>query len=170
MVLKVHSSMYNQNLFPTRTPKTDATAQPARQMTIELFFPVVIKLSRHTTRTFFSIRNKTFPPQQKNWHNRTTVLYTKYVRNTKNYILPKPKKLTQHHNCMVLQLHSSMYNQNLPISRQNQKLTRQHNWKNWFLQPTQSVGRFLQPTQSECICFSVRPSFCPWVRAKRGIE
>ncbi len=41
------------------------------------------------------------PPQQKNWHNRTTVLYTKYVR-TKNYFLPEPKKLAQHHNCMVL--------------------------------------------------------------------
>ncbi len=31
-----------------------------------------------------------FLPQQKNWHNRTTVLYTKYVR-TKNYI-PLEKK------------------------------------------------------------------------------
>jgi hypothetical protein len=28
-------------------------------------------------------------------------LYTKYVRNTKNYFPPEPKKLTQHHNCMV---------------------------------------------------------------------
>jgi hypothetical protein len=43
-----------------------------------------------------------FPPQQKNWHNHTTVLYTKYVRNIENYIPPEPKKLTQHHNCMVL--------------------------------------------------------------------
>ncbi len=42
-----------------------------------------------------------FPPQQKNWHNRTTVLYTKYVRkyvrNTKNCFPPESKKLTQHH-------------------------------------------------------------------------
>ena len=31
------------------------------------------------------IRTKlAFPPQKKNWHNRTTVLYTKFVRNTKN--------------------------------------------------------------------------------------
>ncbi len=31
----------------------------------------------------------------------TTVLYTKYVRNTKNYFPPEQKKLTQHHhNCM----------------------------------------------------------------------
>ncbi len=41
-------------------------------------------------------------PQQKNWHNRTTVLYTKYVSNTKNKFPPEQKKLTQHHNCMVL--------------------------------------------------------------------
>jgi hypothetical protein len=48
------------------------------------------------------IRTKlTFPPQQKNWHNRTTVLYIKYVRDTKNYFPPEPKKLTQNHNCMV---------------------------------------------------------------------
>ncbi len=40
--------------------------------------------------------------QQKNCHNRTTVLYAKYVRNTKNYFPPEPKKLSQHHNCMVL--------------------------------------------------------------------
>jgi hypothetical protein len=40
-------------------------------------------------------------------------LYTKYVRNTKNYFPPEPKKLTQHHNCTVLQVHGSMYNQNL---------------------------------------------------------
>ncbi len=26
-----------------------------------------------------------------NWHNRTTVLYTKYVHNTKNYFPPEPK-------------------------------------------------------------------------------
>jgi hypothetical protein len=44
----------------------------------------------------------TFLPQQKKWHIRTTVLYTKYVRNTKNYFPPEPKKLTQHHNCMEL--------------------------------------------------------------------
>ena len=54
-----------------------------------------------------------FPTTTKKWHNRTTVLYIKYERNTKNYFPPEPKKLTQHHNCMVLQVHSSMYNQNL---------------------------------------------------------
>ncbi len=32
-----------------------------------------------------------FPPQQKNWHNRTTVLHIKYIRNTKNYFPPEPK-------------------------------------------------------------------------------
>jgi hypothetical protein len=43
-----------------------------------------------------------FPATTINWHNRTTVLYTKYVPNTKNYFPPEQKKLTQHHNCMVL--------------------------------------------------------------------
>ncbi len=43
-----------------------------------------------------------FLPQPKNWHNRKTVLYTKYVQNTNTYLTPEPKKLTQHHNCMVL--------------------------------------------------------------------
>jgi hypothetical protein len=43
-----------------------------------------------------------FSATAKKWHNRTTVLYTKYVRNTKNYFPPEPKKLTQHHNCMEL--------------------------------------------------------------------
>ncbi len=32
-----------------------------------------------------------FPPEPKNWHNRTTVLYTKYIHNTKNYFQPEPK-------------------------------------------------------------------------------
>ncbi len=109
-----------------------------------------------------------------------------------------------------------MYNKNLFPARTK-------NWNNSttgksFLQPTWSVGRFLQPTRSECIRLpggtrqgaasttrinlvepvrvasptrinleepirvasttrinsilrlSVRQSFCPWVRAKRGIE
>jgi hypothetical protein len=98
--------------FPPE-PKSDTTAQPARQTTRSFFFQVVIELSgrnkktayfppepktdttaqpaRQTTGTFFSGRNKTFPPQQKNWNNCTTVLYTKYVRNTKNYFPPELK-------------------------------------------------------------------------------
>ncbi len=47
-----------------------------------------------------------------------------------------------------------------PISHQNQKLT-QHT--------AQLEKRFLQPTRSECIHFSVHPWFCVSVRAKRGI-
>ncbi len=38
----------------------------------------------------FSFENY-IPLQPKNGHNSTTVLYTKYVRNTKNYFLPEPK-------------------------------------------------------------------------------
>ncbi len=44
-----------------------------------------------------------FPPQQKT--DTTAQLYctlSMYVTNTKNYFPPEPKKLTQHHNCMVL--------------------------------------------------------------------
>ncbi len=33
-----------------------------------------------------------FPTTTKKRHNRTTVLYTKYVRNTKSYFPPEPKK------------------------------------------------------------------------------
>ncbi len=32
-----------------------------------------------------------FPATTKKWHNHTTVLYSKYVRNTKNYFPPEPK-------------------------------------------------------------------------------
>ena len=88
--------------------------------------------------------------------------YEFVLRNTKNYFPPEPKKLTQHHNCMVLQVHSSMYNQNLFPARTKTDTTAQLEKR--FLQPTRSVGRFLQPTRSECIRSSVSPS----VRAKRG--
>ena len=40
-------------------PKTDTTAQPARQMTRTFLFPVVIKLSRHNKKTAY------FPPEPK---------------------------------------------------------------------------------------------------------
>ncbi len=50
------------------------------------------------------IRTKlAFPPQQKT--DTTAQLYctlSKYVRNANTYFPPEPKKLTQHHNCMVL--------------------------------------------------------------------
>jgi hypothetical protein len=32
-----------------------------------------------------------FTATTKKWHNRTTVSYTKYVRNTKNHFPPEPK-------------------------------------------------------------------------------
>ncbi len=43
-----------------------------------------------------------FPDTTKKMTHRTTLLYTKYIRNTKNYFPPEPKKQTQHHNCMEL--------------------------------------------------------------------
>ncbi len=79
------------------------------------YFPLQPKNWHNSTTVYFTLSN--FPATKKKWHNRTTVLYTKYVRNTKNYFPPEPKKLTQHHNCMVLQVYSSMYNQNLFSAR-----------------------------------------------------
>jgi hypothetical protein len=61
-----------------------------------------------------------FPPQPKNWHNGTTVLYTKYVCNTKNYFPPEPKTNTTPQLYCTL----STYNKYVtpkPISYQNQK-------------------------------------------------
>ncbi len=43
-----------------------------------------------------------FPDMTKKMTHRTTALYTKYIRNTKNYFPPETKKQTQHHNCMEL--------------------------------------------------------------------
>ncbi len=116
---------------------------PARQTTVS-FFPVVIKLSRHNKKTAY------FPPEPK------TDTTAQPVRNTKNYFPPEPKKITQHHNCMLLQVHSSMYNQNLFPAKPKTDTTAQLEKR--FLQPTRRVGRFLQPTQSECIRFSVSQS------------
>ncbi len=117
------------------------------------------------TGTFFSGRNKTFPPQLKNWQNRTTVLYTKYVCNTKNYFPPEPKKITQHHNCMVLQVHSSMYNQILFPARTE-------NWHNSTAEkkvpPAHAKRGQVPPTHVKRVCSSVSPSVSLCVRAKRG--
>ncbi len=60
--------------------------------------------ARQKTRTFFSGRNNDRAPARQ--MTRTFFFPTRYFP-------PEPKKLTQHHNCMVLQVHSSMYNQNL---------------------------------------------------------
>ncbi len=109
----------------------------------------------------------TFPPQQKNWHNRTTVLYTKYVCNTKIYFPPEPKKLTQHHNCMVLQVHSSMYNQNIFPARTK-------NWHNSTngkkVPPAHAKHGQVPPAHAKRVSLSVSPSVCLSVRAKRGME
>ena len=89
-----------------------------------------------------------FPPQPKNWHNRTTLLYTKYN------VTPKT------------------------ISRQNQKTnstpqlyftlsTKVCKTKTYFLPESktdttaQLEKKFLQPMQSKCICFSVHNSIRP---------
>ncbi len=91
----------------------------------------------------------TFPPQQKNWHNSTTVLYTKYVRSFKNYFPPEIKKLTQNHNCMVgcPKYISSMWNQNLFP-------TRTGNWHN-----STTGGKGL-PAHAKRMYLTLRPSVC----------
>ncbi len=81
----------------------------------------------------------TFPPQQQKWHNRTTVLYTKYVRNTKNYFPPEPKK----------KLHNT-------TTVWNSKYLVVCTTKTYFPPKrktdttAQLEKRFLQPTRSKC--------------------
>ncbi len=89
--------------------------------------------------------------------------YEFVLRNTKNYFPPEPKKLTQHHNCMVLQVHSSMYNQN-PFHARTKKLTQQHNWKKGSSSPREAwtgssspheASVFVSPSVCESVCLSV---------------
>ncbi len=107
---------------------------------------------------------KVFVQNQFSRHNKKNDTTAQLYCTLSTYVTPKtisrhePKKLTQHHNCMVLQVHSSMYNQNLFPTRTKTDTTAQLEKR--FLQPTQSVGRFLQPTQSKCIRSSVHPSVC----------
>ncbi len=74
------------------TSKTISHQNQKTNTTPQLYCTLSTKVCK--TKTYFL---------SENWHNRTTVLYaTKYVRNTKNYFPPEPKKLTEHHNFMVL--------------------------------------------------------------------
>ena len=101
------------------------------------FFPVVIKISRHYKKQYNSTTRQTddcifffpvviartaHPSDRRLYLFFPVVMYLffflvvmKISRHNKKtaYFQPEPKKLTQHHNCMVLQVHSSMYNQNL---------------------------------------------------------
>ncbi len=99
--------------------------------------------------------------------------YKFVLRNTKNYFPPEPKKLTQH----TIVWYSKYIvvcttKTNFP---QEPKTDTTAQLEKRFLQPTRSVGRFLQPMRSECIrspfvCQSVCQSVCLCVRAKKGIE
>ena len=80
--------------------------------------------------------------------------YEFVLRNTKNYFPPERKKLTQHHNCMVLQVHSSMYNQNLFPART----------KNWH---NSTTGKKVPPAHAKQVYVTLCLSFRPWVRVKR---
>ena len=69
---------YKKNVNFPPEPKTNTTAQPARQTTVSFFFPVVIARTAHPSDRrlylffpvvmylFFSGRNENFPPKQKN--------------------------------------------------------------------------------------------------------
>ncbi len=88
--------------------------------------------------------------------------YEFVLRNTKNYFTPEPKKLTQHHNCMVLQLHSSVYNQILFPAR-TKKLTQQHNWNKGSSSPHEAWADSSSPREaSVSVCLSVRQSVWLW--------
>ena len=62
--------------------------------------------------------------------------YEFVLRNTKNYFPPEPKKLTQHHNCMVLQVPSSIDNRILFPART----------KNWH---NSTTGKKVPPAQAK---------------------
>ncbi len=86
----------------------------------------------------------------------TTVLYSKYVCNTKNYFLPEPKNS---HNATTVLYSKYVSNTKTYFPPEIKKLTQQHNWKK--VPPT---------TRSECICSSVCHSVRPSVRAEKGIQ
>ncbi len=109
--------------------------------------------ARQTTVSFF------FP---------VVIMITKYVRNTKNYFPPEPKKITQHHNCMVLQVHSSMYNQKLFPARTKTDTTAQLE-KGSSSPREEWAGSSSLREASVVVPLSVRQSVCLSVRAKRGI-
>ncbi len=78
--------------------------------------------------------------------------YKFVLHDTKNYFPPEPKKLAQHHNCMVLQVHSSMYNQNLFSARTK-------NWHNSTsgkkVPPAHAKRGQVPPAHAKRVCLSV---------------
>ena len=86
--------------------------------------------------------------------------YEFVLRNTKNYFLPERKKLTQHHNCMVLQVHSSMYNQILFPARTK-------NWHNSTtgkkVPPAHAKRGQVPPAHAKRVYSFLRLSFRPSV-------
>ncbi len=98
---------------------------PSRQMTVSFFSGCNNDRApaRQTTVSFFSGRNNDCAPTRQ-----------------------RTKKLTQHHNCMVLQVHRNV--QPKPISRQNQKLTQQHNWKKGSSSPREAWAGSSSPRKA----------------------
>ncbi len=122
--------------------------------------------ARQTTVFFFSGGNNDHAPA-----GQTTVSFFSGRNIDRAPTRQTTKKLTQHHNCMVLQVHSSIYNQ-------NQFPARTKNWHNG------TTGKKVPPAHAKLgqvppahvkqvylfLCPSVRQSVSLWVRAKRGIE
>jgi hypothetical protein len=83
--------------------------------------------------------------------------YKFVLRNTKNYFPPEPKKLTQHHNCMVLQVQSSIVCTTKTYFPPEPKLTQQHNWKKGSSSPRKAWAGSSSPREaSVCVCECVR--------------
>jgi hypothetical protein len=64
-----------------------------------------------------------------NWHNRKTLLYTKYVRNTKNYFPLDLTKLTQDHNSIVLWVRMYVVCKTKTYFPPEPNTDTTHNWK-----------------------------------------
>ncbi len=77
-----------------------------------------------------------FPAKTKNWHNRATVLYTKYVRNTKNYFPLDPKTIRR-------KIMLSKFPHFSPELKTD--TTQQHNWKKGSSSPCKA-SVFVSPS------------------------
>ncbi len=121
-----------------------------KEAEVDFFFVAVFGKSKCDWPKRCSHFENYFLPQTKNWHNRTTVLYNKYVCNTKNYFPPEQKTNT------MPQLYC-VCNTKTYFPPEAKKLTQQHNWKK------------VPPAHTQRVYSSLCPSFHLSVRAKRGI-
>ncbi len=78
-----------------------------------------------------------------------------YVRNTKNYFPPEPKKLTQHHNCIV-----STY---VPKTISLQKHKNWHNtttvWYSNYIRHDSTTGKKVSPAHAQRVYLTLCHQF-----------